>query len=131
VLVLLKALSAYAAPVSASDMLPLHRAIVREAGPAAEVRTLDKDPLYGLQFYLDGPLIRMGHGDEPKPEAWVDEPLARGVEAVRGDRARTHAIVASGRNAGAVAAALDGAGLAYRKVRVASRELFVVPPAAR
>jgi 4-amino-4-deoxy-L-arabinose transferase len=130
VLVLLKALSAYAAPVSSSDMLPLHRAIVREAGPAAEVRTLDKDPLYGLQFYLDGPLVRMARGDEAAPEAWVDEPLARGIEAIRGDRARTHAIVASGRNAGAVAAALDGAGLAYRKVRVASRELFVVPPAA-
>lgn len=130
VLVLLKALSAYAAPVSSSDMLPLHRAIVREAGPGADVRTLDKDPLYGLQYYLDGPLIRMARGDEPEPEAWVDEPLARGVDEMCRDRARTHAVVASGRNAGAVAAALDAEGLAYRRVRVASRELFVVPAAA-
>lgn len=130
VLVLLKGLSAYAAPASASDMLPLHRAIVREAGPGAEVRTLDKDPLYGLQFYADGPVRRMARGDEPAPEPWVDEPLARGVEEIRGDRARAHAIVASRRNAEVVATALDAAGLAYRKVPVAGRELFVVPGGA-
>lgn len=122
VLVLLKAVAAYAAPPSPSDMLRLYAAAGREAGRAAEVLTYEQPGLYGLQFYLDGALRRVSRNDAP----WADARLDQAVAELGREPDRVHVIVAGARAAAELAAALDGAGLSYRRVPSTSRELFVV-----
>jgi 4-amino-4-deoxy-L-arabinose transferase len=121
-LVLLKAVAAYAAPASSSDMLRLYSAAEREGGRGAEVLTYEQPGLYGLQFYLDGALRRLSRSDAP----WADARLDQAVAELGRERDRAHVIVSGAGTAEELAAALDGAGLAYRRVPATSRELFVI-----
>lgn len=123
-LVLLKAVAAYSAPASPSDMLRLYATAGREAGAATEYLTFEQPGLYGLQFYLDGALRRVSRSDAP----WADERLDQAIEELSRERDRTHVFVAGARAAGELAAVLEGAGLPYRRVPAPPRELFVVAP---
>jgi hypothetical protein len=88
------------------------------------VRAFEEDKLYGLQFYRGGALRRVSARAAP----WADERLDEALDAIRRGRERPHVLVASARAAPALEAALAAAALPYRRVRAASRELFVIAP---
>lgn len=122
VIVLLKAVAAYGLPESRSDMKRLYAAARQEAGGSAEYLAYEEQALYGLQYYLGGSLRRVSLANAP----WADERLDQAIDEMGRDRRHTHVVVSSPRRAEELAAAIRGAGLPYRRVHAASRELFVV-----
>lgn len=125
VIVLLKGAVVYAAPPSAKDMRQLYAAVRAASGPGAEVRVFAEDQLFGLQFYLGGRLRRVSaDGSEP----WADERLDGALAAMRRAPERRHVLVSPSREAPALEAALESAGLPHRRAAAPHRELFVVEP---
>jgi 4-amino-4-deoxy-L-arabinose transferase-like glycosyltransferase len=127
VLVLLKAGAAWASPAADKDMRLLFEAARREGGAAAEVRAYEERRLYGLQYYLDGALRRVSRTGG---ESWADERLDHALAEIGRERGRTFVLVSASRRAPELAAALDAAGLPFRRRELARWELFVVPAVA-